>query len=93
MAVVLDDELARLAIRLAPLADFVLDDVFFLARADLGSSAGGEGRLCDPIVTDYRGGGIMFERLVSAVRHGKASGVSRDGVGGAWEECVRCETV
>ena len=43
-------EPARFEIRFAGLVDLVLDDVLFLDSAALGSSAGGEGRLCDPIV-------------------------------------------
>ena len=52
-AALLDEEPARLEMRWACLADFELDEVPFLESADVGSSASGEGRLCEPIVSSY----------------------------------------
>lgn len=44
-------ELARFDARWTGLTDLVLEVVLFRERADLLSSAGGEGKLCEPIVS------------------------------------------
>jgi hypothetical protein len=45
VVLLLDEVLARLVMRLAGLEDLLLEDVFFRDKADLGSSAGGEGKV------------------------------------------------
>lgn len=46
-------ELARLEVRCTGLTDLELDDVLFRERADLWSSAGGDGKLPDPIAAVF----------------------------------------
>ena len=45
VVLLLDEVLARLVMRLAGFEDLLLEDVFFRDKADLGSSAGGEGKV------------------------------------------------